>query len=86
MGLADGLLLDWREDPREFDCFISSVRTVDNAATAAALCELWLAPVGFGTELAFAVDDELNAEFKAAKADALCVGPSWFVLWFWNIE
>lgn len=75
-----------REDPREFDCFISSVRILDNAATATTLCELWLAPVGFGTELAFAADDEVNAEFKAANAEAFWVGPSWFVLSFGNIE
>ena len=75
-----------REDPHEFDCFISSIRILDNAATATTLCELWLSPVGFGTELAFAAADEVNAEFKAANAEALWVGPSWFVLSFWNIE
>lgn len=90
VGLASlcvsGLLLDRagergvgeRVGEVSFDCF-SAIRTEDKAATAAALCEPdrgllpGLDATGFGAE------DELNAEFKAAKAEALCVGPPRFV-------
>lgn len=51
---------------------LSTVRTDDNAATAAALCD----PDGFGGGV-LAPEDELKAEDKAAKAEALCVVP-WF--------
>nr|GMC86088.1 hypothetical protein Iba_chr04dCG7620 [Ipomoea batatas] len=52
---------------------IDHIRTEDKAAIAAFLC-VPDDPVGLG-EGGF-VDEELNAEFKAANAEALCVGPS----------
>jgi len=60
------------------DCFFfSAVRTDERAATAAALCDPWPFTDGLGVTF-FVVDEELNAEFKAAKASALCLGPPWF--------
>ena len=62
------------------DCFFfSAVRTLERAATAAALCDPW--PLGdfLGVTTLVPVD-ELKAEFKAAKASALCLGPPWFKL------
>lgn len=49
--------------------FCSTVRTEDRAATAAVLCDLWPETVGFGD--AVLTPDGLNAEDKAAKAEAL---------------
>lgn len=69
-----------------FDCgeeasdafFCSAVRTFERAATAAALCEPWPARTGFvGVDLGEDVD--LKAEDRAANAEALWVGPLWFV-------
>lgn len=57
------------------NCFFSAVRTDDKAATAAARCDPWLVLPGFGIETGLGIDDELNAEFRAARADALWVGP-----------
>lgn len=54
--------------------FCSAVRTEDRAATAAALCDAW--PETDGFEDVLPPEDGLNAEDKAAKAEALCVGPS----------
>lgn len=83
------LLFDWTGEPLSLDCFFSAVRTLDNAAIAAALCEeAWLAPAGLGAEPDFGGDGELKAEFKAANAEALWVGPPapFDLCWFWNIE
>lgn len=56
-------------------CFFSAVRTEESAATAAALCDPpWLLPDGL-VEVVFGPEDELNAEFRAAKASLLCLGP-----------
>ena len=61
------------------DFFFSAVRTLERAATAAALCDPW--PLGDRLGVtALVPDDELNAEFKAAKASALCLCPPWFKL------
>lgn len=59
-------------------CFFSAVRTEESAATAAALWDPppWLLPDGL-VEVVFDPEDELNAEFKAAKASLLCLGPPW---------
>lgn len=59
------------------DLFFSAVRTCERAATAAALCDPWPEPEVFEAEALFPGDD-LNAEDKAAKAEALWVGPPWF--------
>ena len=59
------------------DFGFSATRTWERAATAAALCEAWLVPAGLGG--GGDLDDgpeELNADVKAAKASALCLGPS----------
>lgn len=55
------------------DCFFcSAVRTLERAATAAALCDdLWVEEEGLGTAVLVPPVDGLNAEDKAAKADAL---------------
>lgn len=74
---ADGLLLD-RTGEESGDRFFSAVRTCDKAATAAALCDPWLSPDVLGG-VGLDPEDELNVEFKAANAEALCVGPPWFV-------
>ena len=66
-----GLLLDRVGDSSDF---FSAVRTDERAATAAALCDPWPLPDGLGAEV-LAPGDELNAEFKAARASALCLGP-----------
>lgn len=52
----------------------SAVRTDESAATAAALWEPWPARTGWFA-VPFGFDVELNAEVRAAMADALCVGP-----------
>ena len=52
------------------------MRTEDKAATAAALCDPRVGAFGEAEDLV--VGDDLKAEFKAAKADALWVGPPWF--------
>jgi len=50
------------------------VRTWERAATAAALCDAWLVnPDLRGGD--FDDGEELNADVKAAKASALCLGP-----------
>lgn len=54
--------------------FCSAVKTVDNAATAAALWDPWLGRVGI-VFASFALDDGLKADERAANADALWVGP-----------
>lgn len=86
-GLAsEGGLVLGRAGETSFDPFFSAVRTDDRAATAAALCDPWPFPPDREAEVAFGDEVELNAEFKAAKADALWVGPpllepldlSWF--------
>lgn len=59
------------------DLFFSAVRTCERAATAAALCDPWPELEVFVVEPLFPGDD-LNAEDKAAKAEALWVGPPWF--------
>lgn len=78
-----GLLLDRVGDSSDF---FSAVRTDERAATAAALCDPWPLPDGLGAEV-LAPGDELNAEFKAARASALCLGP-WFdpldLSWKWD--
>lgn len=53
------------------DCslFCSAVKTVDNAATAAALCDPWANRAGLGG-VVFSLEG-LNAEFRAANASAL---------------
>lgn len=48
----------------------SAVRTEDKAATAAALCDPVLPAAGFG-DAPLPPEDGLNAEVKAAKAEAL---------------
>lgn len=72
-GLLLGLAGEFSRDP-----FFSAVRTDDKAATAAALCDPWPFPPDLGAEVALGDDDEVNAEFKAAKAEALWVGPPLF--------
>lgn len=64
-----GLLLDRAGDPSG-ERFFSAVRTDERAATAAALCDDPGLPDGLGVVV---LDPEagLNAEFKAAKAEAL---------------
>lgn len=80
VGVASGGGLLNRAGEVSVGCFFSAVRTEDKAATAAALWDPWLTPTGLETEVAFVDEDELNAEFKAAKADALWVRPPpWFV-------
>lgn len=70
MGLASACgLLILRTGDESGDRF-SAVKTEDKAATAAALCEPGPAPP-LGAMTDFGVEDELNAEFKAAKAEAL---------------
>lgn len=79
---AGVLLVDFVGDA---SVFFSAVRTEERAATAAALCDPWPVLEGFGDELLLA-GDELNADDKAANAEARCVGP-WFPLdlsWAWN--
>ena len=57
--------------------FFSAVRTEESAATAAALCDPPPWPLLDGlVETFFGPEDEVNAEFKAAKASLLCLGPS----------
>lgn len=59
------------------DCFFfSAVRTDESAATAAALCDPWVAEGGLEA-VGLVPEDELNAFDKAAKASALCLGPPW---------
>ena len=70
--LSDGGLL-FGEPSVDF-VFFSAVRTCERAATAAALCEPWPEPEGLGAE-DLGPEDELNADDKAAKASALCLGP-----------
>jgi len=71
-----GLLLATGE-PSGDVFFFSAVRTDERAATAAALCDPGPFPDALGGVTGFVPDDELNAEFKAAKASALCLGPPW---------
>lgn len=52
----------------------SAVRTDESAATAAALWDPWPPRTGW-LAVPFSFDVELNAEVRAAIADALCVGP-----------
>lgn len=60
------------------DFLFSATSTWERAATAAALCEAWLVPTGLGGGGDLVDDEEeLNADDKAAKASALCLGPSW---------
>lgn len=74
-----GLLLATGEPSGE--CFFfSAVRTLERAATAAALWDPWPLADDLGVTGLVPDDDELNAEFKAAKASALCLGPPWFKL------
>lgn len=74
IGSTDELLLNRSGELPSGDCFFSALRTEDKAAIAAALCEPGLFP-DLGEEPDFAGDGELNAEFKAAKAEALWVDP-----------
>ena len=73
-----GLLLD-REGEASGDRFlVSAVRTDERAATAAALCDdPWPLPDGLGAVVLFP-EEGLNAEVKAAIAEARWVGPPWF--------
>lgn len=57
--------------------FCSAVKTEDKAATAAARCDPWPDRDDFD-DVILEVEDGLNADDSAAKADALCVGPSRF--------
>lgn len=65
-----GILLDWAGEELG-EPFFSAVRTEDKAATAAALCDPRLTPADFGEASRLGPGDELNAEFSAAKAEAL---------------
>ena len=68
-GPGEGLLLNRAGEVS--DLFLCSpVRTEDSAATAAALCDPWPDRDGFGA-LILDVEDGLNAEDRAANADAL---------------
>lgn len=78
IGSTDEVLLNRSGELPSGDCFFSALRTEDKAAIAAALCEPGLLP-DLGEEPDFAGDGELNAEFKAAKAEALWVDPPLFV-------
>lgn len=66
-----GVLLPDRKVESGGGSFFSSERTEDKAATAAALCDPELISAGFGEAPRKCPDDALNAEFKAAKAEAL---------------
>lgn len=55
-------------------CFFSAVRTFERAATAVALCDPWPDADDLAVDV-LEREDGLNAEDKAAKAEALCVGP-----------
>lgn len=70
---AGVLLADFLGDPSG-DFLISAVRTWERAATAAARCDPWPVETCFGAEV-LPSDDGLNADVKAAKASALCLGP-----------
>lgn len=54
--------------------FCSAVRTLERAATAAALCEPWTARTSFVC-VDLGEDVGLKAEDRAANAEALWVGP-----------
>lgn len=68
-GPGEGLLLN-RAGEVSGLLLCSAVRTVDSAATAAALCDPWLDRDGFGAPI-LVLEDGLNAEDRAASADAL---------------
>lgn len=74
-----GVFLPDRNEESGGESFFSAERTEDKAATAAALWDPELTSAGFGEAPRLGPDDELNAEFKAAKAAALWVCPPPFV-------
>lgn len=73
---SEGLPLNKEEEASDGPFRCSAVRTVDKAATAAALCEPWLRPDRL-TATVLVPADGLNAEDNAAKAEAFWVGPLW---------
>ena len=70
LGPGEGLLLILAVEVSESALLCSAVKTEDSAATAAARCDPCLGPDGFGTKV-LVLEVGLNAEDRAAKADAL---------------
>lgn len=64
---GDGLLLNLEGASEDI---FSAVRTLDSAATAAALCDPWLECIGFAVDV-LGPEEGLNADDNAAIAEAL---------------
>ena len=69
-GPGEGLLLNLVVEVSDSPFFCSAVKTEDSAATAAARCDPRLGRDGLGA-VVLVLEDGLNADDNAARADAL---------------